>query len=199
MLLVIDNYDSFTFNLVQLIGETWGPPHVVRNDAASLSELDALEPEALVVSPGPGTPSQAGLSMAAIRHHLGRIPILGVCLGHQCLAEVYGARTVRATTPTHGKVVEIQHRQEGLFEAVPTPFRAALYHSLMVDSATLPGRLEAVAWAEDGTTMALADPRVSAFGVQFHPESFLTTYGRQILFNFISCVRSWNKTSLPTG
>ncbi len=188
MILIVDNYDSFTFNLVQCIGSIGGAPLVVRNDAAELRDIDSLRPDAIVVSPGPGRPQDAGLSIDVIRDWYGRVPMLGVCLGHQCLAAAFGGTVERATFPLHGRSSHISHDSTGLFAGLPSPFDAGRYHSLAVARTGLPDRFRISALAEDGTVMAIEDRSSNAFGVQFHPESFLTSNGVQILSNFISMI-----------
>ncbi len=184
MLVIIDNYDSFTYNLVQYLGELGAAPQVFRNDALTLEALDAWQPERLVISPGPGSPSDGGLSNAAIRHFAGRIPVLGVCLGHQCLGAVYGGRVVRAPRLMHGKTSRIHHHGQHLFAGVPSPFEATRYHSLIV-AEPLPDCLEVTAFTSEGEIMGLRHKHHPTFGVQFHPESILTPHGRQILQNFL--------------
>jgi anthranilate synthase/aminodeoxychorismate synthase-like glutamine amidotransferase len=179
---VIDNYDSFTFNLVQLLAELGAPPAVYRNDAVSVEEL--AEHSAVVISPGPGTPAHAGISVEAIRRLSGRVPILGVCLGHQAIAEAFGGRVVRHA-PVHGKTSFIRHDRTGMFAGLPDPLEATRYHSLVVDAATLPSELAATAWTHDGVVMGLRHRTHPTFGVQFHPESVLTREGPRILLNFL--------------
>jgi anthranilate synthase/aminodeoxychorismate synthase-like glutamine amidotransferase len=184
LLLVIDNYDSFTFNLVQYLGELGADVVVCRNHEP-LAHLQALRPEAVVVSPGPCTPAEAGVSMAAIRHFAGKIPVLGVCLGHQALAAAFGGRVVPAPQPQHGKTSRIHHSGDPLFHDVPNPFVATRYHSLVVDKQTLPPSFHVIAEC-DGVIMGLRHQPSGALGVQFHPESILTPSGKQILYNFLT-------------
>jgi len=186
MVLVIDNYDSFTYNLVQYLGELGTSVQVVRNDAVSADDVAALRPDAIVISPGPGRPEQAGVTMAVI-HQLGAsIPLLGVCLGHQAIGAAFGGRVVRAPVPMHGKTSLIEHNGEGLFAGIEGPFVASRYHSLIVADAGLPAELEVTARAaEDGTIMGLRHRRWPLVGVQFHPESILTGEGMRILRNFL--------------
>jgi len=190
MLLVIDNYDSFTFNLVQLLGELGQDPRVVRNDELSVTELAALKPSRIVVSPGPCTPSEAGVSIEAL-HTLGGqgIPMLGVCLGHQSLGEAFGGRTVRAHRTMHGKTGPIRHDGTGLFEGIPTPFEVARYHSLVTDTAALPDVLVPIAWstdpADEGEVQALRHRELPLWGVQFHPESLFGQHGKVLMQNFL--------------
>ena len=190
MLLVIDNYDSFTFNLVQLLGELGADPLVVRSDERSVPELRALAPERVVVSPGPCTPAEAGVSVGAFRE-LGAqgIPMLGVCLGHQSLGEAFGGRTVLASRIMHGKTGPVRHEGEGLFEGIPSPFRVARYHSLVTEADALPDVLEPVAWSADasdaGEVQAIRHRALPLWGVQFHPESLFSEHGSALLANFL--------------
>jgi anthranilate synthase/aminodeoxychorismate synthase-like glutamine amidotransferase len=184
MLAVIDNYDSFTYNLVQYLGELGADPQVFRNDAIALEALDALGPERLVISPGPGDPGDGGISNDAIRHFTGRIPVLGVCLGHQCLGAVYGGTVRRAPRLMHGKTSHIHHHGDHLFAGVPSPFEATRYHSLIVEE-PLPACLEVTAFTSEGEIMGLRHREHPTFGVQFHPESILTQHGKVILHNFL--------------
>ena len=185
MILVIDNYDSFTYNLVQYLGELGQQVTVRRNDRITLPEIEALDPDHLVLSPGPCTPDEAGVSVDAVRRFSGRLPILGVCLGHQSIAQAYGGRIVRAPKPVHGKTSSIAHDGESIFNRLPNPFTATRYHSLIVEKETLPGCLEVTARSEDGLIMGLRHGSLLVFGVQFHPESILTEVGRQLLRNFV--------------
>ena len=179
---VLDNYDSFTYNLVQLLAELGAPPAVYRNDAVTVEELAGHS--ALVVSPGPGTPTEAGVSVEAIRELSGRLPVLGVCLGHQALAEAFGGRVVRHQ-PVHGKTSFVRHDRTGVFAGLPDPLEATRYHSLVVDPATLPPELVVTAWTHDGVVMGIRHRTQPTFGVQFHPESVLTKDGPRILVNFL--------------
>jgi anthranilate synthase/aminodeoxychorismate synthase-like glutamine amidotransferase len=186
MVLVIDNYDSFTYNLVQYLGELGAEVRVVRNDAVSLETLAADPPQRIVISPGPGRPEQAGVTMSVIRHFGQTTPILGVCLGHQAIGAVFGGRVVRAVTPLHGKTSTIEHDGRGVFAGLTQPFTAARYHSLVVDEEGLPPDLEVCARTrEDGVIMGLRHRSWPVHGVQFHPESILTGEGRRILRNFL--------------
>jgi anthranilate synthase component 2 len=190
MLLVIDNYDSFTFNLVQLLGDLGGDPVVVRNNDHTADELAAMEPERVVVSPGPCTPAEAGVSIEAFRVLGGRgIPMLGVCLGHQSLGEAFGGRTVRASRVMHGKTGPVRHEGWGIFDGVPTPFQVARYHSLVTDAGALPGALVPVAWSaeatDEGEVQAMRHRDLPLWGVQFHPESLFSEHGIPLLRNFL--------------
>lgn len=189
MLLLIDNYDSFTWNLVQYFGELGAEVQVRRNDELTLADIDALQPRQLVISPGPCTPNEAGISLAAIQHCAGRLPILGVCLGHQAIAQVFGAQVVRAPAVMHGKTSPIHHAEAGVFRCLPTPFAATRYHSLLVARDSLPAELEETAWTErDGQRdylMGLRHRQLPIEGVQFHPESILTEHGHRLLRNFL--------------
>jgi anthranilate synthase component 2 len=189
MLLVLDNYDSFTYNLVQYAGELGADPVVYRNDALSVDAVLALRPSAIVVSPGPGTPREAGISVPLIRAAAGRVPVLGVCLGHQALGEAFGGRVVRADRLMHGKSTPVSHNGHRLFRGIPAPFEAMRYHSLVVSPAQLPGELEVTAWSDDrprGTEiMALCHRSLPLYGVQFHPESVGTGPGKLLLRNFL--------------
>ncbi|MNR82151.1 Anthranilate synthase component 2 [compost metagenome] len=187
MLLMIDNYDSFTYNLVQYFGELGTEVQVYRNDTITLEEIEALAPSHLVISPGPGTPAEAGISRDAIRHFGGRIPLLGVCLGHQSIGEVFGGEVVRAPMLMHGKTSPIHHADQGVFQGLPQPFEATRYHSLIVARESLPECLEVTAWTEDGLIMGLRHKTLSRLqGVQFHPESIMTVAGHDLLKNFLT-------------
>jgi len=183
--LVIDNYDSFVYNLVQYLGELGAEPMVHRNDALSVDEARALRPDAVLVSPGPGRPEDAGISNALIEQ-LGReVPTLGVCLGHQCIGEIFGGSVIRAPTVMHGKTSMIRHGGQGVLSGLPDPFEATRYHSLVVERSSVPGTLEITAEADDGTVMGLRHRSLPIEGVQFHPESILTGSGKDILANFL--------------
>ena len=186
MILVIDNYDSFTYNLVQYLGELGVEQTVVRNDAITLDEIEENKPDAIVISPGPCTPRKAGISVDVVRRFHAGIPILGVCLGHQAIAEAFGGKVVKANQIFHGKTSEIQHEGKGLFKKVPSPFTAARYHSLVVEKKSFPKNLLITAWTSDGTIMGLKHRKYPTFGVQFHPESIATQHGKHILKNFLS-------------
>jgi anthranilate synthase/aminodeoxychorismate synthase-like glutamine amidotransferase len=185
--LVIDNYDSFVYNLVQYLGELGAEPIVHRHDAITLAEMDALAPDAVLVSPGPGRPEDAGLSNVAIAHFGDRgVPVLGVCLGHQCIGQLYGGAVVRAPRVMHGKTSQITHTGTGVFAGVPSPFTATRYHSLVVARDSVPDVLEITAESDDGLVMGLRHRELPVEGVQFHPESILTAGGRDLLRNFLA-------------
>ena len=185
MILVIDNYDSFTYNLVQYLGELGAELRVVRNDAVSADEVVAMHPERLVISPGPGTPDDAGVSLDVIRRLGATTPILGVCLGHQSIGQAYGATVARAQSQMHGKTSQIRHDNAGVFAGLPNPFTATRYHSLAVLKDTVTPDLEVTAWSEDGEIMGMRHRRHPVEGVQFHPESILTVEGKKLLANFL--------------
>jgi len=186
VILVIDNYDSFTYNLVQYLGELGAELRVVRNDAVSIEDIAHLRPERIVISPGPGTPDDAGISLDLIRAFHARVPILGVCLGHQAIGQGFGGRVSRARRQMHGKTSAITHDGRGVFQDLASPFNATRYHSLVVLEAGLPDELEISARAEDGEIMGLRHRRYPVEGVQFHPESILTEQGKALLRNFLS-------------
>ena len=191
MLLMLDNYDSFTYNLVQYLGELGADVQVYRNDHISVEEVAVLKPAYIVVSPGPCTPNEAGISVALIRHFAGKVPILGVCLGHQSIGQAFGGKVVRAGQVMHGKLSPVHHRQQGVFCHLPTPFDATRYHSLVIDKETLPDCFEVTAWTEnaDGSMeeiMGVRHKEVDVEGVQFHPESILSEHGHQLLKNFLA-------------
>ncbi|MGH7167468.1 MAG: aminodeoxychorismate/anthranilate synthase component II [Nitrospiraceae bacterium] len=185
MLLMIDNYDSFTYNLVQYLGELGEDVRVYRNDKITVEEIEALHPQRLVISPGPCTPKEAGISVEAIRHFAGRMPVLGVCLGHQSLAVAFGGEVVRADRLMHGKTSMIHHDGKTIFRALPNPFEATRYHSLLVKRATVPDCLEVSAETAEGEIMGLRHRTLGVEGVQFHPESILTAAGMDLLRNFL--------------
>jgi len=185
MVLVIDNYDSFTYNLVQYLGELGAEVRVLRNDQITLGEAESLRPDRVVISPGPCTPDKAGICKDLIRRFAGRVPILGVCLGHQAIGEAFGGRVVRAPCPVHGKTSLIFHDGKTVFRGLDNPFRATRYHSLVVERGSLPGCLEISAWTEDGIVMGIRHRDFKVEGVQFHPESILTVVGKELLANFL--------------
>jgi len=185
MLLVIDNYDSFTYNLVQYFGELGEAVRVVRNDAIDLGGIVALAPARIVISPGPCTPKEAGVSVPLVRAFAGKLPILGVCLGHQAIGEAFGGRIVHAARVMHGKTSDIRHTAKGVFAGLPSPFRATRYHSLAIERASLPDCLEVTAESEDGEIMGVRHREFAIQGVQFHPESILTEHGHELLKNFL--------------
>lgn len=186
MLLVIDNYDSFTYNLVQYLGELGAEMEVRRNDEVTLEEIeDRIKPEKILISPGPGTPSDAGISLKVLETFAGKLPILGVCLGHQAIGQIFGGKVIRAPEPVHGKPVEIQHDGKTIFADLENNFEAARYHSLIVESESLPDCLEISATSPDGLIMALRHKTYKIEGVQFHPESILTSEGKKLLQNFL--------------
>ncbi|MHB9145409.1 MAG: anthranilate synthase component II [Symbiobacteriia bacterium] len=184
MLLVIDNYDSFTYNLVQALGNIGADPQVVRNDAVTLEEIEAMAPQGIVLSPGPGRPEDAGICTEVVRRFGPSVPTLGVCLGHQVIGEAFGGRVVRAPVPVHGKTSAVRHDGEGLFTGIPDGFAAARYHSLVVEQEGLPEELRVTARTDDGLVMGLRHRWYPVAGVQFHPESFLTPEGMNLLRNF---------------
>jgi anthranilate synthase component 2 len=189
MLLMVDNYDSFTYNLVQYLGELGEDVRVVRNDAMSVDALAALRPARIVISPGPCSPAEAGISVEVIKRLAGRVPILGVCLGHQCIGAALGGNIVRAERIMHGKTSPIHHDGRTLFEGLPDPFDATRYHSLLIERASLPAALEVSAWTEEGEIMGVRHTGQALEGVQFHPESILTIAGKPLLRNFLEQTR----------
>ncbi|MCS6996020.1 MAG: aminodeoxychorismate/anthranilate synthase component II [Casimicrobiaceae bacterium] len=186
MILLIDNYDSFTWNLAQYLGELGAQVKVVRNDAIDLAGVAALSPERIVISPGPCTPNEAGISVPLVRAFAGRVPILGVCLGHQSIGAAFGGRIVRARRIMHGKTSSVTHNRQDIFSGIPSPFTVIRYHSLVIERASLPADLSVMAEAEDGEIMAIRHKRFPVWGVQFHPESILTEHGHDLLRNFLS-------------
>ena len=182
---MIDNYDSFVYNLVQILGKLHPDIKVARNDAVTISKVSLMKPAAIVISPGPGTPENAGMACEIISHFAGTVPILGVCLGHQAIADAFGGRVVRADQVIHGKVSEIHHDGMTVFKGIEDPFIATRYHSLIVDPASLPECLKVSAWTKDGVIMGIRHKVHQVEGIQFHPESFLTTCGERILENFV--------------
>jgi anthranilate synthase/aminodeoxychorismate synthase-like glutamine amidotransferase len=196
MILVVDNYDSFTYNLVQLLAAAGEEVEVLRNDAASVDEMLGREPAGIVLSPGPGRPEAAGVCVELVRRRARR-PILGVCLGHQVLGVAFGAVVERAARLMHGKTSQVRHTGEGVLAGLPSPFEATRYHSLAVREETLPPDLAATAWSDDGVLMALAHRELPYFGVQFHPESILTPCGAQLLGNFLACCQPLTPPDRP--
>ena len=186
MLLMIDNYDSFTYNLVQYLGELGQDVKVVRNDELSVEEIERLAPERIVLSPGPCTPNEAGVSLEVIRRMAGKVPLLGVCLGHQAIGQAFGGKIVHAKTLMHGKISQIHHANKGVFEGLPSPYNATRYHSLAIERASCPPELEVTAWTEDGEIMGVRHRSLPVEGVQFHPESILTEHGHELLRNFLN-------------
>jgi anthranilate synthase/aminodeoxychorismate synthase-like glutamine amidotransferase len=192
MILLIDNYDSFTFNLVHFLGDLGARCDVVRNDRVTVAEALARAPEAIVLSPGPCTPSEAGICLDLIKAAAGRVPLLGVCLGHQAIGQAFGGDVVRAPTPMHGKISRVRHDNSDIFEGLPTPFSATRYHSLIVRAETMPDVLLPTAWTEDGIVMGLRHRTLPVFGVQFHPESIASEHGHDLLRNFLAIARGSN-------
>ncbi len=197
--LIVDNYDSFTYNLAQELGELGARVDVVRNDAFTVDELLADLPDGIVISPGPGDPDDAGLSMDVVRAVAGRRPLLGVCLGHQCIAQVHGGRIVRAPELVHGKTSLIYHRRDGVLADLPMPFEATRYHSLLVDRDSMPNELKVTAETSDGLVMGLRHRELPLEGVQFHPESILTSAGMQLLGNFLATCRDGAPASVAAS
>ena len=185
MLLMIDNYDSFTYNLVQYLGELGQDVQVYRNDEIDLKKIAALKPEKIVISPGPCTPNEAGISLALINEFAGKIPLLGVCLGHQSIGQAFGGRIIKAKTLMHGKTSLIHHKNIGVFKDLPNPYTATRYHSLVIERETIPDCLEITAWTDDGEIMGVKHKTLAVEGVQFHPESILTEHGHDLLNNFL--------------
>ena len=186
---MIDNYDSFTYNLVQYLGELGEDVKVVRNDELGVDEIERLAPQRIVLSPGPCTPNEAGVSLGVIERFAGRIPILGVCLGHQAIGQAFGGKVVHAKTLMHGKVSRIHHSGRGVFRGLPTPYEATRYHSLAIERATCPQDLEVTAWTDDAEIMGVRHRSLAVEGVQFHPESILTQHGHALLRNFLTDAR----------
>ena len=190
MLLMIDNYDSFTYNVVQFLGELGAEVKVCRNDAITLDEIEAMAPDQIVISPGPCTPDQAGISLAVVERFAGKTPILGICLGHQSIGQAFGGRIIRSGKVMHGKLSPIHHQATGVFRGLTNPLTATRYHSLVIDKATLPDSLEITAWTEDENgnleeIMAVRHKSLAVEGVQFHPESIMSEHGHQLLENFL--------------
>ena len=185
MILLLDNYDSFTYNLLHYLGELGKEVVVKRNDALSAADVLAMKPEAIVISPGPGTPEESGICLDLVKQAAGKIPLLGVCLGHQSIGQAFGGKVIRAPQPMHGKVSAIRHQGKSVFKGLPSPFTATRYHSLMVEKTSLPDCLEITAETEDGIIMGLQHKEFNMHGVQFHPESIASEYGHELLRNFI--------------
>ena len=193
MLLMIDNYDSFTYNIVQYFAELGQEVEVRRNDDITLDEIAALKPQYLVIGPGPCSPKEAGISVAAMQHFAGKLPIMGICLGHQTIGEAFGGNTVRAKTLMHGKVSPVHHLNRGMFAGLPDPVTCTRYHSLVIDRATLPDCLDITAWTEDGEIMGVRHKTLAVEGVQFHPEALLTEHGHDMLNNFLKEFAGFNE------
>jgi anthranilate synthase component II len=192
MLLLIDNYDSFTFNLYHFLGDVGAQCEVWRNDKLTVDQALGMKPEAIVLSPGPCTPNEAGICLDLIKAAAGKVPIFGVCLGHQAIGQAFGGEVVRAPAPMHGKVSKVSHNGTDILDGLPSPFSATRYHSLVVDRATLPETLVPTAWTDDGVMMAMHHRTLPIFGVQFHPESIASEHGHRILANFLAIVRGSN-------
>jgi para-aminobenzoate synthetase component II len=190
MILIIDNYDSFTYNLVQYLGEWEKNIRVFRNDAISVEEVSELRPDAIIISPGPCTPKEAGISVDLVKRLAGTYPILGVCLGHQCIGEAFGGRIIRAKNLMHGKTSKIYNDQKNLFKNIPDPFDATRYHSLLVEKRSCPKELAITAWTKDGEIMGVRHRKFNIEGLQFHPESILTCEGKKILHNFVLSIKN---------
>jgi anthranilate synthase component 2 len=195
MIVLIDNYDSFTFNLVHYFGELGAEVVVHRNDKVTVSAVVAADPDAIVLSPGPCTPKQAGICLDLIAQAAATIPILGVCLGHQAIGDAFGGKVVRAPSPVHGKLSEIRHQGRGIFRGINAPFRATRYHSLVVERGSMPGELAVTADTDDGLVMGLAHTTLPVHGVQFHPESIASEHGHLMLKNFLDLADAWNESS----
>lgn len=185
MLIMIDNYDSFTYNLVQYLGELGEDVKTYRNDEISLAQIESMQPDRIMISPGPGTPDGAGISLSIIERFAGKIPLLGVCLGHQSIGQAYGGKVVHAQSIMHGKTSYVTHIDAGVFTDIPNPFLVTRYHSLVVERESLPDCLEITAWTDDGEIMGLRHKQLAVEGVQFHPESILTEHGHALLKNFL--------------
>ncbi|KPN70703.1 aminodeoxychorismate/anthranilate synthase component II [Neisseria sp. 83E34] len=192
MLLMIDNYDSFTYNIVQYFGELGQEVLVRRNDDISMEEIESLSPQYLIIGPGPCSPKEAGISVAAMQHFAGKLPIMGICLGHQTIGEAFGGNIVRAQTLMHGKVSPVKHLGQGMFRNLPNPVTCTRYHSLVIDRATLPDCLEITAWTDDGEIMGVRHKTLPIEGVQFHPEGLLTEHGHDMLNNFLEAFKTFN-------
>jgi para-aminobenzoate synthetase component 2 len=195
MILVIDNYDSFTYNLVQYLGELGAVVEVYRNDAIDVPGVERRAPEGILISPGPGTPDEAGITLEVVAKFAGVVPLLGVCLGHQAMGQAFGGRVVRAPRLMHGRTSPIEHDGRGLFKGLPSPFRATRYHSLIVERASIGPEIEVTAWTAEGEVMGLRHRQLAVEGVQFHPESFLTEHGHSMLRNFLDLLPEQGKRS----
>jgi anthranilate synthase component 2 len=198
MIVLIDNYDSFTFNLVHYLGGLGAEMAVHRNDKIAVGDVIAAKPDAIVLSPGPCTPNEAGICLDLIGRAASQIPILGVCLGHQAIGQAFGGAVVRAPAPVHGKLSEVRHRGAGVFRGINEPFQATRYHSLVVERGTMPDALEVTAETDDGLVMGLAHKTLPVHGVQFHPESIASQHGHLILKNFLELAAQWNAQHRPT-
>ncbi len=185
MLVMIDNYDSFTYNLVQYLGELGEDVRTFRNDEIELQDIEAMRPDRIMLSPGPCTPNQAGISLSVIDHFKGQVPIMGVCLGHQCIGQAFGGNIVHAKSIMHGKISIIRHVKKGVFQDIPNPFTVTRYHSLVIEKSSLPASLEVTSWTDDGEIMGVKHRELAIEGVQFHPESILTEHGHALLKNFL--------------
>ena len=192
-LVLVDNYDSFTWNLVQYLGELGADVRVFRNDAIDVAGIRKLRPRGLVISPGPCTPDEAGVSLEAIRELAGAMPVLGVCLGHQAIGQAFGGKVVRNARIVHGKSSPVLHRGDGIYAGLPSPFEAGRYHSLVVERSTLPRALAVTSWTREGEVMGLRHRELDVEGVQFHPESVLTGHGKALLGNWLARVRAWRR------
>jgi len=199
MIVLIDNYDSFAFNLVHYFGELGAEIEVHRNDKVTTGAVMAADPEAIVLSPGPCTPKEAGICLDLIAGASSSVPILGVCLGHQAIGDAFGGKVVRAPVPVHGKLSEIRHRGTGVFRGINTPFKATRYHSLVVERDTMPAELTVTAETDDGLIMGLAHSRLPVHGVQFHPESIASEHGHLMLKNFLEIAQAWNRSTGRRG
>lgn len=192
MYVLIDNYDSFTYNLYHYFDELNAKVQVIRNDQITSAEVTELQPTGVIISPGPGTPNETGISLELIKMIRGKIPLLGVCLGHQAIAQIYGGEVIRATKVMHGKTSMLYHNDSGLFKGLPSPYKVARYHSLVADPRSLPQSLDVTAWTEDGTIMGISDEQNCVHGVQFHPESVASEYGFELIQNFLNLAESYN-------
>ena len=185
MLIMIDNYDSFTYNLVQYLGELGEEVRTFRNDEIALQDIEAMRPDHIMLSPGPCTPNEAGISLSVIEHFKGQVPLMGVCLGHQSIGQAFGGRIIHAKSIMHGKTSSVRHLNKGVFKNIPNPFTVTRYHSLVIEKSTLPACLEVTAWTDDGEIMGVRHRELAIEGVQFHPESILTEHGHALLKNFL--------------